>query len=181
MDTQKEYFKPFGQSVNYIRGIRKNIEILIQELRERGIRIWGSIDQRVATKEGSEKIQETTPVNPIWIPPESEFDEFDVNGNQPSRRELYFLKNSEDVFENINLVRYLKGTEAATIVIFGTMLEECVKNTVLGFLIRGYKTIVIRDAIRSTNPGNQEKTLRMLEQKGAEIYYLEDGLKDLLR
>lgn len=66
---------------------------------------------------------------------------------------------------------YLKRNEISTIYVAGLTTDYCVYFTVLDGLSLGYNIFVIEDACRAVNlnPGDSEKVLKDMKEKGAKI------------
>ncbi|MGK7395598.1 MAG: bifunctional nicotinamidase/pyrazinamidase [Candidatus Cyclobacteriaceae bacterium M3_2C_046] len=66
---------------------------------------------------------------------------------------------------------YLQQKKVDTVVLTGLAANVCLKFTAFDALELGYKTIVISDATRAVNleEGDFEKTMKILEEKGAAV------------
>lgn len=183
VDTQNDFINPDGAL--YIPGAEKlkaNFKKLIEYARNNSIPIWGSIDAHLpddpellrnggefpdhcmlGTK-GQEKIEETKPLNPKWVE-NRDYSEVEIEKLLKHRGEIYFQKQSFNVFDNPATGRCIKDFE--NIVVFGVATDYCVKSSVLGFLERGAKVFLVTDAVKSINFANGEKAIREMEKKGA--------------
>jgi len=57
-------------------------------------------------------------------------------------------------------------------VVYGVPFEDCVLQTIDGFIRRKYKTFLVEDAIKETpifNTSDMDKTLRELTENGVNI------------
>jgi len=62
------------------------------------------------------------------------------------------------------------------LVVGGLATDYCVRASVLGALERGFEVLVLRDAIRGVDvqPGDSERALAEMQQKGAKLVSLEE-------
>lgn len=70
-----------------------------------------------------------------------------------------------------DLDAYLKGHGIQNLFLAGLATEYCIRATALDAVERGYRTIVIKDAVAGVNalPGDSEKALREMESRGVEV------------
>ncbi|TVR87248.1 MAG: nicotinamidase [Saprospirales bacterium] len=100
--------------------------------------------------------------------------------------EEVFLKGTEDkddgysAFEatNKDLAQYLRKRGVDTIFIVGLTTDYCVKETAIDCAKNGFKTKVVRDAIKAVNagPGDGEKALKAMQRNGCELISVHDIL-----
>jgi nicotinamidase/pyrazinamidase len=76
-------------------------------------------------------------------------------------------KDTFDVFSNPEAEKVFKQTGVKIFYVCGVATEYCVKYAVLGLLKRGYKVIVIEDAIRGITPEGTKKALDEMGIMGA--------------
>ncbi len=85
---------------------------------------------------------------------------------------LYFEKEVYSLFVNPNAAAVLEALDARDrldCVVFGVATDYCVRAAALGLRERGYKTIVLEDAIRGITEAGTEKALAEMKASGAEI------------
>ena len=100
--------------------------------------------------------------------------------------EQVFLKGTEDkddgysAFEatNIDLTEYLRNRGVDTNYIVGLTTDYCVKETAIDSAKNGFKTIVVRDAIKAVNaePGDGDDALKAMQSAGCELVSVHDIL-----
>ncbi len=73
--------------------------------------------------------------------------------------------------KEINLVSFLRGKGIEEVYCTGLATEYCVKSTALDAAKNGFKTFVIKEAIRGieVNPGDIEKAFKEMENAGIKI------------
>jgi len=81
-------------------------------------------------------------------------------------------KEAYSGFEGTNLAEILKEKGIKKVYICGVATEYCVKATVLDALKHGFEVYILKDAIEGINPGDEEKALKELEERGAKIITL---------
>ncbi|RLE42383.1 hypothetical protein DRJ48_03630 [Candidatus Woesearchaeota archaeon] len=80
---------------------------------------------------------------------------------------IYFKKQSIDVFVNPNTERALSLLHPNEVVVYGVATEYCVRAAVLGMLKRGYKVLVVEDAIAAVNEEAGKQALEEMVRNGA--------------
>lgn len=75
-----------------------------------------------------------------------------------------------------DLKSYFKERNVTKIYVAGLTTDYCVKNTVLDAIDNGFETVVINDAISAVdlNPGDGEKAVREMKEKGATFVHSKD-------
>lgn len=99
----------------------------------------------------------------------------DINRIIYRENSLIFPKSQADAFTNPALQQYLESKKTGILYITGLAAEACVERTVLGALKKGYRVIVIRDAVLSMyggKPGGEQ--LDKYRSYGAEIISVKD-------
>jgi len=98
----------------------------------------------MAHAEGSEFIEETMPESNYHIIYKG------IRNKMPrTSRNIIIQKNKFDVFEgNQDTGRVLKALSPDFVVVYGVATNVCVNCAVLGLVKRGYKVVVVKDAIK---------------------------------
>lgn len=78
-------------------------------------------------------------------------------------------KHKANAFSSDDFVSYLNKKEIGTLYIVGVMAEHCVYKTACNALKRGYKVVLVKDAIQGKSKQSMEKIFSKLKEKGAEI------------
>jgi nicotinamidase/pyrazinamidase len=185
VDTQIDFLEPNGAL--YVPGaetLQSNFERLIDYARKNNIPIWGSVDAHnpsdaelsrsggafpdhcMRGEPGQQKIAATKPLHPFWIENRN-YQKSDLLKIKRHSNELYFLKQSFNVFDNPNMRRL--SAPFATVVIFGVATDYCVLAAVLGFREMKKSVFLVADAIKpvNVNPGDGEAALQKMQKAGA--------------
>jgi len=86
-----------------------------------------------------------------------------------------FPKSKADSFTNPELQKFLEGIGAGTLYITGLAAEACVERTIKGALEKGYRVIVIKEAVLSMWGGLPDAALlEKYKSYGAEVVSLHD-------
>ena len=95
--------------------------------------------------------------NTLDIPPE------------PYRKfqQIIITKRSRDFLSNPKADRLFQSLSVHHYVVFGTVVEHCVKAMVLGLLARQNRVAVVTDACGSWSAGDSELAMRQMDAKGA--------------
>lgn len=158
VDCQKDFLNKDG--VLYVEGaesIKSNLKKLTNIAIINNITVvntmdWHDVDDKelsdnpdfintfphhcMAYEKGSELIEETTPLDGL-------FTVYD------KKRNIAIKKNEFDVFTgNLNTDNILKVLNPETVVVYGVATNICVNFAVLGLVGRGYKVVVVKDAIK---------------------------------
>ncbi len=72
---------------------------------------------------------------------------------------------------NANLEYLLRKNEVTELYVAGLTTEYCVKETAIDAVEKGFKTIVVTDAVEGVrqNPGDEQKAMEVMKQKGVEF------------
>ncbi len=201
VDTQIDFIEPDGNlAVEGAVEIKDNLRQLINFARERSIPLLGSVDYHeeedaeitddpdfentfpphcLAEAEGQDKIEETRPVDPLWVdtaPRKKEELKEQINEHDG---EIYFRKQKFDVFSNPNLERTLDIINPEHIVVFGVTLDVCVRFAAEGFFERGHRVSVVKDATRAIDPAKGESLLKNWLQRGLQVVTTEEIVERL--
>lgn len=84
-------------------------------------------------------------------------------------QQAIFTKDHRDPFTNPKLDRLLTEVPARRFVLFGALLEECVRLLALGLLLRHRQVTVVQDACAWQDAEAGDMTLRQLSAKGCEM------------
>jgi nicotinamidase-related amidase len=85
-------------------------------------------------------------------------------------------KNIHSSFSNPELNEFLKNNNIDTILISGVTTENCVRETSLEGIDKGYKIIIIKDCVGTNKEleENQDEIFNQLRNKGAKIIFSKD-------
>lgn len=81
----------------------------------------------------------------------------------------FFTKRKSDAFSNLKLDPFLEAINARTIIITGLDIAGCAGKTAQAALNRGYKVVVVEDAVISETDEKKAESITNLKQNGAEI------------
>lgn len=197
VDTQNDFMRQSGNLyVPNAESIIPNIGKLTKYARHQGMVISGSVDKHseidaelkrnggpfpdhcMGGTSGQEKIAETQPISPVYIPNEktelNKLEELIGPG-----REIFLEKQHYDVFTNPNTEKVLKN--AHTIVVYGVATDYCVKAAVLGFRDLEITTFVVEDAIAGVTEEGSRKAIEEMRGAGAILVKTEDILEGICR
>lgn len=175
VDTQVD-FMLCGRPL-YVPGaeaILPRLADLTDYARESGVRVLGSEDSHSSSDaeitsdpdwaatfpphclsgtEGQRRVAETAPLDPVYVEssplPRDEL----VRRLRGHAGEIYFRKQTFDVFANPNVEPALALLRPAAVVVYGVALDVCVRYAVEGFLRRGgVELFVVIDAVRALDP-----------------------------
>lgn len=163
VDTQVDFMEPDGKL--YVPGAdatRGAMGRLVRAAREAGIVHVASADDHLASDaeisdapdfvvtfpphcmrgtHGAEKIVETAQVHPVVLEPPS-------LAALAAAREYLILKQSTDVFTNLNAAPLLDFLEPSEVIVFGVATDVCDHAAIVGMLDRGWKVAFVEDAAR---------------------------------
>lgn len=199
VDTQRDFMDPLGAL--YVPGAEKivhNLEDLTLYARQHGIPIYGSVDRHLeddpelkrsggpfpdhcmSGTEGQKKIEETAPINPIYVE-NREYSDDEIEKIKGCSGEIIFEKQSFNPFDNPNAARMVENVERA--VVYGVATDYCVKATALALRDLGIEVLLVTDAIASVdvNPGDGERALNQLMEKGVKTVTTDDIISDKLK
>ena len=78
-------------------------------------------------------------------------------------------KEAYSGFEGTNLAEILKERGVKKVYLCGVATEYCVRATALDALKEGFEVYLLQDAIKGINAEDEEKALKELKEKGANI------------
>lgn len=192
VDTQNDFMNVDG--LLYVPNaaiIKPNLAQLTQYANNNGITILGSVDNHadgdaefiknggpfpdhcMADTEGQEKIPETEPSNPSYIP------NIPLGGAELYREyilgdSIFFEKQHYDVFTNPHAESVLSLPKLA--VVYGVATDYCIKAAALGMRQRGVNVIVVEDAIEGIAPESIQEALEEMRQKEVKFIKTQDVL-----
>lgn len=169
VDTQHDFMDEKGSL--YVPGAEK-IKAVVQGLisfgRQNQIPIFGSVDEH----------KEFDPEFKI-------FPEHCVKGTPgydkiflPGPGELYFKKNTIDIFANPEAKEFIMNA-AKSYIVFGVATEFCIKEVVLGMRRRNIRVYLVIDAIKGINKEMIEEALCEMIRAGT-IFIDSIGLRKIL-
>ena len=190
VDTQYDFIMPDGDL--YVTGaeaILPNLQRLTRHAQQRGIPIFGSVDNHrlddpeisdrpdfqntfpphcIAGTSGQQKVPETRPRNPLWIDPDAPADL--IAQVQNHRGEILFRKQRFDVFTNLHVDPVLNAIAPDRIVLYGVALDVCNAHAINGFLKRDTAPIqLVRDATQAIIPERGDLMVAEWRQRGVEV------------
>jgi nicotinamidase/pyrazinamidase len=189
VDTQRDFMLPGGNL--YVPGAEKlipNLKRLVDLARDRSVFLVSTVDAHtpndpefrdwpphcVQGTPGQQKIPETLTDDFLVIPndPDSLLPE-----DYRTHKQIIVEKQTLDDFDNPNTERILKqlGPDVEHAV-FGVVTEYCVRLSVMGMLKRGYRVIVVTDAIETLKEEDGRRTLAEFEAHGARLVTTDDVL-----
>lgn len=80
-----------------------------------------------------------------------------------------YKKHKANAFTCDEFKDYLNKKQIGTLYIVGVMAEHCVYKTACNALKRGYKVVLVKDAIQGKDSESMEKIFAKLKEKGADI------------
>ncbi len=87
-------------------------------------------------------------------------------------------KEKKDSFSNPYLDKILREKEVSRLYIVGLDAAYCVKNTIIAAVSRGYKVIVIEDALISETQALKDEMINLFLQTGVKIISSNDYLEN---
>ncbi len=95
---------------------------------------------------------------------------FVLPGDLLSREQIMFEKQNIDVFSNPHVARVVERFPRETeFIVFGVVTEYCVQMAANGLLDRGYRIMVVVDAIETLNQESGRQTVSQLVARGARL------------
>lgn len=190
VDTQIDFIETSGAL--YVPGaetLKPRFRQLIRYARINHIPVWGSVDAHrpedaelkrndgpfpdhcMQGSPGQQKIAETMPTNPTWIE-NRPYSRAELTEILRHPDEIYFLKQSFDMFDNPNLEFLIKDFNP--VVVFGVATDYCVRAAAEGFLTRRKTVYLVKDAIKAVTPEEGENALQKMQAKGCIIVTTDD-------
>lgn len=90
---------------------------------------------------------------------------------------LIFEKQTTDVFTNPHIDFVLEKTAINEVIVVGIATDYCVKEAVTGFLKRGIKVKVVKDAIEGIDENRSRIALKMMYADGADLITIDEALQ----
>lgn len=183
VDTQVDFIEPDGALyVPAAETLKPKFKQLIRFARLHEIPVWGSVDAHtdddselirnkgpfpdhcMQNSNGQKKIPETDPHDPVWIN-NRHYTDTELSIIKKHVDELYFEKQSYNMFDNPNLEKLAKIF--STVVVFGVATDYCVLAAVIGFRKMNKTVIVVEDAIKPVSIEGEQKALKEMQASGA--------------
>lgn len=168
VDTQRDFILPGGKL--YVPGTESIVPALAEITalaRENGIRIVCSMDRHfpgdrelkrnggkyadhcMNGTEGQKKIDETAPLNPLYIP-NRELGKDEIAAAIHHKGEVIFEKQDFDIFignQHARTILRMLLQPYTDVVVYGVFTEVCVHHAIVGLVGLGPKVHVVSDAI----------------------------------
>lgn len=181
VDTQVDFIHPDGKL--YVPGaetIVPNLHRLTVWAQKRNILVVASVD---AHGEGDAEFQQYPPHCLVGTPgqqkvPETRLAKQTVIPNRPvpipdnlqDYEQVLIEKQQFDVFTNPNTESLLARLgNKLEIVLYGVVTEICVDRAARGLLDRGYRVLLVRDAIHHLDESKGRKTLEEVRRRGGRL------------
>ena len=95
---------------------------------------------------------------------------FVLPGDLLSHEQVMFEKQNIDVFSNPHVATVVEQFPRETeFIVFGVVTEYCVQMAANGLLDRGYRIVVVADAIETLNQESGRQTVSQLVARGARL------------
>jgi len=195
VDTQKDFIEPDGALyVPAAETLKPTFKQMILYARTHEIPIWGSVDAHTEQDQelsrnngpfpdhcmqgspGQQKIPETAPPKPLWIKNRT-YSEEELQRAMKHTGEIYFEKQTYNMFDNPNLSKMVTGYDP--VIIFGVATDYCVLAAALGFRKLDKAVFVVEDAIKPVSSEGEQKALKEIRESGANFIKtdaISDGL-----
>lgn len=89
-------------------------------------------------------------------------------------QQILLEKRALDCFTNPNLGSVLEQLQAEEYVVYGVVMEYCVKCAAMGLLATGRPVTIVTDAVKELDREEAEKTLRSFTAAGGKLAAVED-------
>ncbi len=191
VDTQNDFIRPEGAL--YVDGAEDlilNFTAIIDYAKQFSLQVAGSVDYHqpsdaelsaspdfsetypkhcLAGSWGAQKIPQTTPGNPLWIPSKQIPVDLLEQQLQDHEGEVYLRKQQFDLFSNPNASTVFSLLQPVHIILFGVTLDVCVKYAVEGFLEKDYRIILLSDATRAIDSKTGQQLLDSWQKQGVRL------------
>ncbi len=178
IDTQFDFMDPLGSF--YVQGaedITGNVKKLFSYAKELKIKILSSVDTHkeddpefklfpvhcVKDTPGCQKIEASICKDNIIIENVGQ----NITESMLDHDQIIIEKQSHGIFDNKHSDKVIAGLDAGDYVVFGVATDYCVKLAVLGLLKRGYKVLLVTDAIKATTQEGEKESLKEMKDAGA--------------
>jgi acyl-CoA reductase-like NAD-dependent aldehyde dehydrogenase/nicotinamidase-related amidase len=98
----------------------------------------------------------------------------------PQSSELKFKKNSYSPFIDSSFIQQLKKLRIKKIFISGLYTHACIRAAAIDAYQMGFKVIILKDAVASTDPAHATISLNYLSQRGIDIWGMNEFKFQLL-
>lgn len=189
VDLQKDFMNEDGALyVPDAESIKMNVEFLARIAIQKNIPMLGSMDWHnpddpefetfpphcLKDTDGAELIQEATFVKGRSYSTEASESTKMIhnlsNSLEMNTGGIAYRKSTIDIFDEPFIIDHLIPTiKGKVIVVYGVATEFCVKAAVLGFLERGFKVIVVDDAIMGVNKEAAANAIMDIQIAGAQM------------
>jgi nicotinamidase/pyrazinamidase len=184
VDTQFDFMMPQGNL--YVPGaieLVENLQSLFKLAREKSIQIISTADAHdkddpefeqfpphcVEGTPGQRKIGSTLLGDAVTIGYEPE----DVKA-KISAPQIILDKQTFDAFSNPNINELLSILDKKIFIVFGVATDYCVRSAALGLSSKGYKVILVTDAIKPVSEENESKALSEMCRAGVRFAKTEE-------
>jgi nicotinamidase/pyrazinamidase len=181
VDTQHDFIFPDGKL--YVKGAEEiidNLKALTEHAEVNKIKIVSTVDAHspsdpemkdfphhcIVGTDGQKKIKETLIDGNVIISMDEEEEAVKSAASYP---QIIIESNELSVFANRNTDLLLKALEPELLVIYGVATDYCVKLAAEGLIKRGYKIILVEDAIKAISGQSGKATLDQLQKSGAKL------------
>jgi len=89
----------------------------------------------------------------------------------PTDCAIVFVKNSYDAFTNEDLVNSLEDMHIRYVIVAGVFGDGCVMASICGGFSKGYRLIIAKDLIETTDDDNRQMLLKQLKQRTWPLMY----------
>lgn len=113
---------------------------------------------------GEERVEATAWPGSLVVGPGERFE-----GDPPPH--LTLQKQRYDLFSHPDADRIIAryGRDQPTFIVYGVATDYCVRAAVLGLRSRGYRVVVVSDAVRAVDPSREAEVLEEFKESGASM------------
>lgn len=104
---------------------------------------------------------------------EAEFIDLDSR-LEKQKDDIVIFKDESSAFTVAGLMDYLEQNDIDHVYLTGIFLGECLSNTAIDGISRGYKVSVLKEGVRAKKLKKSEILLKELSDQGVEVISLED-------